>query len=98
MKVRKIMANNRFYLYCPKCKDIYFIGKCMGFCEIYHVIGYKKALTEIYGWMTNHLQDCYGYDSFYKGEVFKVLTEYDKRVDNAQIRNRKLISKKGREK
>ena len=92
------MANNRFYLYCPKCKEQFYLGKCLGGCEVYH--GHLKEelegvppeylsddiptavefLFKLYSFMTKHLQDCYEYDCFYKGEVFKILTEYDKRI------------------
>lgn len=81
------MADNRFYLYCSKCKDIFFIGKCLHDCGIYHVqTDYSVVLEEIYSWMKKHLEECYG-DRFYKGEIFKVLTEYDKRVEKAMRKN-----------
>ena len=39
----------------------------------------SEFLEEIYNWMWKHLVGCRK-DEFYKGELFKVLTEYDKRI------------------
>jgi alpha-amylase/alpha-mannosidase (GH57 family) len=112
------MANNRYYLYCPKCKDQQFIGKSLG-DGIYDNKSVKSGLLdprdilknmaenakdnralakggypltknpekyqseflgEIYDWMWKHIMECYK-DEFYEGELFKVLTEYDKRIN-----------------
>lgn len=109
------MANNRYYLYCPKCKEKQYLGKSLGdgiynnksasrdFMTPEQILselnlddnralakgGFplkpepEKAqaefLEEIYNWMWKHLMGCYK-DEFYSGEIFKVLTEYDKRT------------------
>lgn len=77
------MADNRIYLYCPVCKEYYSIGKCLYDSNIYLPVTtdeeVKKYSEGTYGWMSKHFTDCYG-DRFYKGEIFKVLTEYDERI------------------
>ena len=111
------MANNRYYLYCPKCKEQKFMGKSLGDGIYNNASATDELLTpeqalkaimesmsddramakggwplknnpykyqaeffeEIYDWMWKHLLKCRK-DEFYKGELFKVLTEYDKRI------------------
>lgn len=87
------MANNRYILYC-ECGKAKHIGKSLG-DSIYNMSGFwttpttteqaiNKAqsdyLESIYEWMWEHMQHKPD-GEWFAGEAFKVLTEYDERID-----------------
>ena len=86
------MADNRFYLYCPVCKSVFFIGKCVGDENIYLPVDEDtiegqleklKWIREMYAWLSYHFAECYEHDRFYKGLVFEIRTEFDDKVEEA---------------
>lgn len=85
------MANNRYYLYCPICKSALFMGSSFADGVTSWIADtdeeQSEFLEEIYSWMWEHILDC-RHDFMFKGEIFKVLTEYDKRIKDKNIDKR----------
>ena len=81
------MANNRYYIECPVCKEQVYMGKSLG-NGIYNMRSYQgkfykakeykadaEVLNECYDFMWKHMLACHK-DEFKGGELFKIMSEY----------------------
>lgn len=53
------MANERYGMMCPVCKDACYIGKTMGDGIYTTVEAPKKRMRIIWTWMWKHLLECH---------------------------------------
>lgn len=69
------MANNRYFLHCPTCNEICFLGKSLGEGV------YGSDLEKVHAFMWEHLLSCNKDGEWSATPVFQVITEYTPGVE-----------------
>jgi hypothetical protein len=74
MAFKYFMANQRYYLTCPKCLERHYFGKSLGEGIYNRANNQDDFLRACYDWMWKHMVICHQ-DELTTGELFKVMSE-----------------------